>query len=259
MSIVISALHFDWPDIPGCFQRVKGELGLDGVELSWHESFERPHCTREDMEALRALKGQTGLILASHIWEDPARLGPGPAEEALLRWLELCGATGVSGLVVHGGSYDDQKQGIARTRTILQNVLPAFEKAGVTLNVENHYAYDYQNGHELFSQPWEFQEIFSLDSPALKFCFDTGHGHMTRNWRRLLGELGTRLNHVHLADNRGRDDDHLMFREGTAPWDDIFDELAEIGYEGTFCVEFPVREDMEPFHSCVLELHKYGW
>ena len=34
-----------------------------------------------------------------------------------------------------------------------------FGRAGVVLNLENHYAYDYRNCRELFSEPWEFREL----------------------------------------------------------------------------------------------------
>ena len=47
-----------------------------------------------------------------------------------------------------------------------------------------------------------------------------------------------------------------MFRQGTVNWDSVFDTLRDIGFDGTFCVEFPVRQDTEPFHACVAELRK---
>ena len=52
MKIVISALHFAWKDMDDCLTKATREFGLDGVELSWHDSFRRPHCTAEDLEVL---------------------------------------------------------------------------------------------------------------------------------------------------------------------------------------------------------------
>lgn len=253
MKTIISALHFEWRDIDHCLERVRNDFDLDGVELSWHESFAHPHCSRTDIETLKKIGPRESLDLCAHIWEDLARMGEA-AEDSLLQWLGLCEKTGVSGLVIHGGSYGDRKEGIARTRRILEKVLGRFEKAGVILNLENHYAYDYQQCHELFSEPWEFEEVFSLESPSLKFCFDTGHAHMTRNWESLLRRLSASLNHIHLADNHGSEDDHCPYRYGTVPWDPMFDLIGELGFGGTFCVEFPVREDHQPFHQCMDEL-----
>ena len=139
---------------------------------------------------------------------------------------------------------------------MLESVLPAFERAKVVLNLENHYAYDYRNCRELFSEPWEFLEVLTLDSPSLKFCFDTGHGNMTRNSDELLTALAPWLNYVHLADNHGVDDDHVPYRQGTVAWDDVFARLVTLGYDQRLCVEFPVHDDRAPFHACIAEIRR---
>ena len=257
MNAIISALHFEWSSIEECFDRTASELGLDGVELSLHESYERPHCTRPDLAAVSASRHKYGITPYAHIWDDLARLGPEAGAERLLHWLAVCGAAGIEGLVIHGGSCPDQREGIERIARILQQVTPRFESDGIVLNLENHYAWDYQDCHELFSEPWEFLELFrSVNSPALRFCFDTGHGNMTRNSSALLRELAPWLGYVHLAGNHGVHDDHCGYKEGTVDWDGIFTVLQEIGYDGTFCVEFPVREDTAPFERCMRDIRR---
>jgi sugar phosphate isomerase/epimerase len=251
---IISALHFDWRTMAECLDIATGELRLDGVEVSWHESFERPHCTLEDMDALAS--DDSGTMLSAHIWDNLAEMHPADAEASLLRWLDECQRTGVSDLVVHGGSYADQREGLARTRRVFERVLPAFEHASVVLNLENHYAYDYRDCRELFSEPWEFLEVLSLDSPSLRLCFDTGHGNMTRNSGDLLDALAPWLHYVHLADNRGVDDDHLAYGMGTVAWDDVFTRIRAHDYDGALCVEFPVRDDRAPFHACMADIRR---
>jgi len=250
MHAIISVLHFPWETIEDCCRIARDELGLGGVELS----LPHPQCRPEDLARLPALREQYGLTLDAHIWENLAQLGEDAGATALLDWLEVCRISGITGLIIHGGSYDDRREGIARTRRTLARVLGAFERTGVALKLENHYAFDYHGCHELFSEPWEFREVLSLDSPALRFCFDTGHGHMTHNWHELLCELAPWLAHVHLADNGGVDDDHQPYRRGTVPWDAMFDVLAGIGFTGVFCIEFPVFKDRAPFRLCQAEL-----
>jgi len=255
MHIIISALHFPWETIDDCFRIVREELGLDGIELSLHTSFHHPHCTREDLERLQELAAATGLSVEAHIWEDLAQLGPQAGIAALLEWLEISRQSGISGLVIHGGSSPDRREGLVRTRGIFAEVVGPFEEAGVVLKLENHYAYEYRDCRELFSEPWEFQEIFSaIDSPALRFCYDTGHGHMTHNGSELLRALAPYLAHIHLADNHGVHDDHCPYRQGTVPWNDLLALWREIEYDGTYCVEFPVRENHAPFRHCLAEL-----
>lgn len=257
MQVVVSALHFAWADLGECFARVRDEFGLDGVELSWHRSFARPHCTLVEMAELRRRRGEHGLHLSAHLWENLAQLGPDQAAEAVRFWLDACPGTGVNTLVIHGGSWADQAEGIRRSRDILLGLLPDVRSAGVTLCLENHYAFAYRDGHELFSEPWEFREVLRPEAPELAFCFDTGHGHMTRNGEALIRDLAPFLRYVHLADNHGEHDDHCGFRLGSVPWDRYFLALREAGFAGRFCVEFPVREDLGPFRACLAELREF--
>jgi sugar phosphate isomerase/epimerase len=206
------------------------------------------------MDALASPAARGDAVVSAHIWDNVAEADLAQAEASLLRWLSECRRTGVSDLVVHGGSYPDQREGIARTRRVFGRVLPAFERAGVVLNLENHYAYDYRGCQELFSEPWEFLEVLRLNSPSLRFCFDTGHANMTRNSAALLGELAPWLGYVHLADNHGVDDDHIGYGQGTVDWNGIFSRLQAHRYDGVLCVEFPVRDDRMPFRACIDEI-----
>lgn len=256
METVISALHFEWRDVQGCLHEAVDSLGLDGVEFSWHPSFSRPHCTREDLAALQRVTPRPGLHLSAHIWDNLPALGRDAGTDALRRWLDWCRKTPVRTLVVHGGSWDDQEAGVERTVDMLAEVSQEAVRAGVTICVENHYAFDYHDCHELFSEVWEFQRLFDAVTEGVAFCFDTGHGHLTGNWNEQLKVLAPHLKYVHLADNLGQIDDHKPFRMGTVPWDGMFELLTSVGFNGTFCVEFPVRENLSPFRECVSELNR---
>jgi sugar phosphate isomerase/epimerase len=257
---IISALHFPWDTIEECFQRASGELGLDGVEVSLNDSFAHPHCTRENLKDIPSLREKYGIQVSAHIWENIAALGVDVACEKLLYWKGVSEKAGVKGLVIHGGSYPDRKEGIKRTVQVLGKVIPKFERSNIKLHIENHYAYDYRNCQELFSEVWEFMELFrQIQSPSLEFCFDTGHANMTGNGEQLLHELSAYLTYVHLADNHGENDDHCMYGEGNVPWKKYFDILSKQSFDGTFCVEFPVRDNRLPFYACMKELDTRGW
>jgi sugar phosphate isomerase/epimerase len=258
MRLIISALHFQWQDMVDCLRRAQLEYALDGVELSWHDSFSRPHCTPADFDTLETLTAPKAVLFA-HIWENLAGLERDRAVAMLLHWLEICRRTGATGVVCHGGSHPDRRQGIVRVRRILEAVLPRFEQARVTLHIENHYAYDYQGCQELFSEPWEFLEVFALNSPSLAFCFDAGHAHMTRNAGPLVRELAPWLRHIHLADNHGVYDDHCPFGQGTVDWSHTLGLLREVRFDGTCCIEFPVGEDRRPLDRCVRSLKHVGF
>ncbi len=255
MRLVISGLHFPWETVSSSLLRAR-ELGLDGVEFSWHNSFARPHCTRQDIADLDAIRDRHDATLTAHIWENLPQMGEDEAHLALRGWLALCKSTGTEGLVIHGGSWPDQREGIAITRHILEGVLGEFEEAGVVLNLENHYPYAYKECQELFSESWEFNEVLSLDSPSLRVCYDTGHANMTDTPFELLDNLGPALNYIHLADNMGVHDDHLKYNQGTVQWQEVFSRLQKAEFDGILCVEFGAHGDLAPFHECLRDMRK---
>ena len=256
MRIVISALHYEWKDMPSCLERAEKTFGLDGVELSWHTSGQRPHCTEADLAWLRDARGHHGLHLSAHIWDNPARAGTEAFRRICRHWFDICETTGVTGLVLHGGTWPDRREGVSRVVEALRAVADDAAKAGVTLYLENHYAFDYRDSHELFSESWEFLALLREGPDNLAFCFDTGHGHMTRTWEELLPDLAPWLRYVHLADNHGVHDDHCAYGEGTVPWKPMLTRLRDLGFDGTFCVEFPVRDDLAPFRRCVADVRR---
>ena len=256
MQVTICANGFDWTDIDDCFRQVKREFGLDGAELWFMASMQRPHCTRRDMEDVRpAARRHRIRSLTAHVWGDMAQLGAEDASTELLRWLEACDKTGVEGLIIHGGTHPDPDEGRRQVRLALESVMPRFEEQGVVLNLENVRGAERDNGLQLFSQVWEFEELLAaVNSPSLRVCLDTGHANIAGNLEEFVCEFGWRLNHIHLHGNDGVEDDHLPYPEGTMDWAGLFALLSDQGFDGTFCIEFPVRGRTERVLQCAEEI-----
>ena len=69
-------------------------------------------------------------------------------------------------------------------------------------------------------------------------CWDFGHGNdASANVVACLKRLGKDLKALHVNDNLGVYDDHLLPFLGTVPWFDVMPVLKEIGYEGVFAFE----------------------
>lgn len=79
--------------------------------------------------------------------------------------------------------------------------------------------------------------------PGVKVCLDTGHAQVAnRDPARLMGTLKLPPATVHLHDNHGRRDEHLIPGDGTIDWARFMPILAEAGYAGNLMVEaFPFR------------------
>jgi sugar phosphate isomerase/epimerase len=74
--------------------------------------------------------------------------------------------------------------------------------------------------------------------PGLGFHLDVGHAFIRRNrFQQLLTAFKTKLCHVHLSDNRLREDDHMPLGAGNIDWQDVAASIKKTGYDGTFTLE----------------------
>lgn len=84
------------------------------------------------------------------------------------------------------------------------------------------------------------------DSDIFKVCLDTGHsnfcGENPADAVRLLGREYLGALHVH--DNNGKADQHLIPGNGNIDWTDFSNALQEIGFEGCLSFETNVPNDI---------------
>ena len=75
------------------------------------------------------------------------------------------------------------------------------------------------------------QELFG-------FCFDTGHAHACGiDIKQALVTLGARVVALHIHDNDGLSDQHLIPRMGSIDWDSFTEGLRAIHYTGAISFE----------------------
>ncbi len=102
---------------------------------------------------------------------------------------------------------------------------------------------------EFFADAKEFKDIYDRiasegdNRDYFKVCIDTGHTHeVTRFGNPTIGDFirmfkNNEIACLHMHDNDGIDDQHLPVNTGTIDWDDVFDALDEVGYDGVFNLE----------------------
>lgn len=100
--------------------------------------------------------------------------------------------------------------------------------------------------------------VDEIDSPHLGLAYDAGHAHVASRPVRIVHEMGPRLWGVHLHDNAGDEDDHLLPGMGTLPFDDVAAALADVAFSGTFMLEIyretaEVRRDLTPDRLAYIE------
>ncbi|MBQ8292110.1 MAG: sugar phosphate isomerase/epimerase [Clostridia bacterium] len=123
------------------------------------------------------------------------------------------------------------------------------EKYDVTVCTENmpFTAYDTSRTKALK------ELIKEIDHPLFKMCLDTGHANVCReDIAEDVRLLGDDLVALHVHDNKGNWDQHLIPYQGNIKWEEFLAALKEIGYKGCFTLETcvsrntpePVREEM---------------
>ena len=234
LTFGISCLHYKWETLDQAFARVQNEFPVGSIEFSTTR-LEEP-----DYEPCRRLSLDTGIGVDLHAWDNLAAHPAADGITAMRQNLDICTKMGAAHLVVHLGANPSREQGIATVTEICQAVAPLYEEAGVTICLENHYLFDYGGKNEIGGEPADFLPIFSaVESPAVRFCHDYGHSHMSKNTTAFIDELAPYLVYTHIADNLGEHDDHLAFEEGTVDWEKEIAHTLSVGLRGPFVIEFP--------------------
>lgn len=80
--------------------------------------------------------------------------------------------------------------------------------------------------------------VQAMDDDHFKICLDTGHAAVM-GWSpaEAVRESGSEIRVLHVHDNDGRQDLHLMPYSGVIDWEDFGKALAQIHYSGVFSLE----------------------
>jgi L-ribulose-5-phosphate 3-epimerase len=125
-----------------------------------------------------------------------------------------------------------------RARQAMNRLIPAAEKAGVYLNVENIFI----NGY-LHSPQEMIDFVDSFDTDRVRVHFDTGNimqYHFPEHWIPLLGK---RIQNIHLKEYSKRVHEFNLhtFRpllDGTTNWPAVLETLDQVGYRGYLTFEY---------------------
>ena len=123
-----------------------------------------------------------------------------------------------------------QTEAVARSDSMLktmEELAVVGERLGVT------YLFENLPGQYLFgSVPVELAAMIRrLDHPRVRMCFDTGHAHMIAREESVADILSQCLDvvaYIHVNDNDGRSDEHLLPGHGTIVWDELAPQIDRL-------------------------------
>lgn len=123
----------------------------------------------------------------------------------------------------------------------LPEIIDAARRFSMTLCIENMPA-----PCKLFTTPDDFAPIME-QYPELSMTLDTGHANTLKNRKRSVGlfakEMGERIGHLHVSDNKGEKDEHLSLGDGNANLKKTVTALKRIGYDDTATLEIFTGKD----------------
>jgi len=208
-------------------------------------------------EAFRRFAAEEGVTLPQgHLWLTCDIVGAdGPATiEALRGWIDLYAAVGVRAAVLHPGGLA-LRQGAdiheinARRVEALTRLLDHARGTDLCICLENCKG--------ISDTVDELLTIINLvGSDRLGICLDTGHLNEARGDQGdFIRRAGDRLLALHVDDNNGTADQHLMpFGLGTVDWAGFSAALRESSYAGLVNLEIGGEAHRCPFEVRLAKL-----
>jgi myo-inositol catabolism protein IolH len=243
--------------------RTAADIGYRYIELSPRDDFMpfflRPRADREKIAECKVALAKSGVTLSSIL---PLYKWSSPDEDercaAVSNWRRAIEIAVELGCPLMNSEFNGRPNEAARCEAAfwrsLEELLPLFEREGIALNLEAH--------------PDDFCErnapavdiVGAIDKPWVNYLYCAPHTfHLSDgagNIAEMMRYAGAKLTHVHVADSfnhRGssglryivnppgstaRVHQHLDIGQGEVHWQQFFDTLRELRFDGiaTVCV-----------------------
>jgi len=256
MKVSLSSfLYLNYP-LDESLRRI-AQAGYDGVDI-WGG---RPHAyrndlTRREIRRLREISERLGLEFASFIpaqfryptclcsQSETIRRDSVAYIKDSLRSAAEFGAPIVSVCPGHTTFGQTAEDGWHRLRESLDEICSAADSLRLKVAVEpaDKYETDLVNNCE---QALRLLEDVRWDN--LGVVLDNGHSHVVgESAAGMVARLGDRLFHVHVDDNLGQRDQHLIPGDGTFEFVPFISALQQAGYTGFLTAELSWDYTLEP-------------
>lgn len=152
----------------------------------------------------------------------------------LISLVESALSLNVSTITVHPGVYslvvpDMEEKSVAAAKKSLRTLDRIMAEYGIKVAVENMPNLDFMLGRT----PQELAEL--VEGTELGVCFDIGHANTVGDIDGFIDLLGSRFVNVHVHDNCGRNDEHLVLGEGNVDFKSALKKLSS--YRGNHVIE----------------------
>ena len=249
-----SFVYFNYP-IQAAIRRLH-QLGYQGIEI-WGG---RPHFYRHDLDDelddIIALLDELDMIIPNFIpaqfrypsvlcslnetvRQDSVRYVQDAIDNALRLkspYVSLC-----PGMTLYG---EDLAQGWRQLKKSFQELLDYTQDKDITLLIEPAHKAE---STLILTVADGLRMIDEIGSERLGILMDTGHCNVNgENLPQVIASLKNVPFHIHIDDNHGDSDSHLIPGQGNIDFDGLARALKEINYQGFISVELGFQYCLDP-------------
>lgn len=192
------------------------------------------------------LKSRNFEMSQGHLWLRIKICSDETALTNLYRWIDLYEAIGIKNMVLHCdnlvGTSLTRAEKIERNVEKLRLLADYIKDKEITICLENLRPHSPEETELVDETADDLLYIIErVGSPRFGICLDTGHLNLTvKNQREFILKAGKKLKALHIADNEGVTDQHMMpFTKGRIDFAEVVQALREVGYDGVFNLEIP--------------------
>lgn len=211
------------------------KTGFKNVFIQWYDDNEWEYSQEEQLKYARKLGlnvifAHLGYQKINSIWEEN-EIGE-QLVERYINDIKVCKENGISLVIMHLSSKPNPPKyneiGLNRLRKIIDyansvDVKIAFENT----RTKGYLEYVFNN----------------IDSNNIGICYDAGHCHAyfkdKFNWKLFKNRIFA----VHLHDNEGTEDQHLIPFDGNIEWKKVISDLNNANYIGPITLELCYRKE----------------
>jgi len=203
------------------------QAGFGGISLWWGDErdadyIKHPEQARE--MGFLVENAHVGYKRTNNLWLD--NIDGASMTDYLIQCVKDCAVAEVPAIVVHLTTGKTPPPFNAMGLDRIKRIVEQAERLNANIALENLRKPEYL----------EFV-LGEIDSPRLGFCYDSGHHLLYAPNEDLLGKYGDRLMAIHLHDNDGSADQHLLPFDGNIDWIKTMGAIKATGYSGGVSLE----------------------
>ncbi len=213
-------------------------LGYEGVDMGFdYWVFDQsPFLADDYLDWAKALKRRADE--AGVVYTHAHAPGEADAGDVIHRSIRAASVLGAGYLVIHpvwrnseGGIIENKKEFISVNTQLIRALLPEAEEYGVVLLSENIL-------WGASADPRIIADLVKeVGSDWFGWCFDVGHAHCCGYEPKVLKKCSVVPMSLHIQDNDGSGDQHLIPGDGSIDLNAMIETLNELGYLGDCVME----------------------